>query len=79
MTSSQNNPLRYCTITNATTILESTTDNEEFFSLITEGWLPENHNVAYDVTNTASKSSFSLNLCSSVLGLDAETTCIDSG
>jgi len=40
MTSSQNNPLRYCTITNATTILESTTDNEEVFSLITEGRLP---------------------------------------
>jgi len=29
-------------------------------SLITEARLPENHNVAYDVTNTASKSSFSL-------------------
>jgi len=60
ITSSQINSLWYCTITNATTLPASTTDNGELVSLLTEARLPENHNVAHDVTNTANKSSFSL-------------------
>jgi len=75
--SSQNNSLLWYTITIATTLPESTTKNEEMFSLITEAWLPENHNVGYDVTSIASKSSISLSCSSSCLVcLEVETTCV---